>query len=63
MQYSEKWRNTTANLLCHVTLHDIVYTEAKVDVTQEIEHRAQWSAPAWAACCHLSLSACYCWGL
>ena len=29
------------------------YTEAKVDVTQEIEQRAKWSAPAWAACCAL----------
>ena len=31
------------------------YTEAKVDVTQEIEQRAQWSTPAWAACCALCL--------
>ena len=31
----------------------VIYTEAKVDVTQEIEPSAQWSAPAWAACCAL----------
>ena len=30
-----------------------IYTEAKVDVTQKIEQRAQWSSPAWAACCAL----------
>ena len=30
-----------------------IYTEAKVDVTPEIEQRVQWSAPAWAACCAL----------
>ena len=29
------------------------YTEAKVDVTQEIEQRAQWSAPAGADHCAL----------
>ena len=34
------------------------YTEAKVDVTQEIEQRAQWSAPAWAACCALCSISC-----
>ena len=36
----------------------IYYTEAKVDVTQEIEQRAQWSAPAWAACCALCSISC-----
>ena len=25
------------------------YTEAKANVTQEMEQRVQWSAPAWAA--------------
>ena len=34
------------------------YTEAKVDVTQEIEQRAQWSAPARAACCALCSISC-----
>ena len=34
------------------------YTEAKVDVTQEIEQRAQWSAPAWVACCALCSTGC-----
>ena len=34
------------------------YTEAKVDVTEEIEQRAQWSAPAWAACCALCSISC-----
>ena len=38
-----------------VTQH---YTEAKVDVTREIEQRAQWSAPAWAACCALCSISC-----
>ena len=36
----------------------IYYTEAKVDVTKEIEQRAQWSAPAWAACCALCSISC-----
>ena len=35
-----------------------IYTEAKVDVTQEMEQRAQWSAPAWAACCALCSISC-----
>ena len=35
-----------------------LYTEAKVDVTQEIEQRAQWSAPAWSACCALCSISC-----
>ena len=35
-----------------------LYTEAKVDVTQEIEQRAQWSAPAWTACCALCSISC-----
>ena len=35
-----------------------IYTEAKVDVTQEIEQRAQWYAPAWAACCTLFSISC-----
>ena len=34
------------------------YTEAKVDVTQEIEQRVQWSALAWAACCALCSNSC-----
>ena len=38
--------------------HRIRYTEAKVDVTQEIEQGAQWSAPAWAACCALCSISC-----
>ena len=38
--------------------HNQSYTEAKVDVTQEIEQRAQWSAPAWAACCALCSISC-----
>ena len=36
----------------------LAYTEAKVDVTQEVEQRAQWSAPAWAACCALCSISC-----
>ena len=36
----------------------LLYTEAKVDVTQEIEQRAQWSAPAWAACGALCFISC-----
>ena len=39
-------------------LGQIAYTEAKVDVTQEIEQRAQWSAPGWAACCALCSISC-----
>ena len=35
-----------------ITTAHATYTEAKVDVTQEIEQRAQWSAPAWAVCYH-----------
>ena len=29
-----------------------------MDVTQEIEQRVQWSAPAWAACCALCSTSC-----
>ena len=29
-----------------------------MDVTQEIEQRAQWSTPAWAACCVLCSISC-----
>ena len=29
-----------------------------MDVSQEIEQRAQWSAPAWAACCALCSISC-----
>ena len=36
----------------------LAYTEAKVNVTQEVEQRAQWSAPAWAACCALCSISC-----
>ena len=39
-------------------VYGLVYTEAKVDVTQEIEQRAQWSAPAWAAWCALCSISC-----
>ena len=37
------------------------YTEAKVDVKQEIEQRAQWSVPAWlcSLLCPLSYFLCY----
>ena len=35
-----------------------VYTEAKMDVTQEIEQDVQWCAPAWAACCALCSISC-----
>ena len=38
--------------------YTLQYTEAKVDVTQEIEQRAQWSAPPWAACCALCSISC-----
>ena len=39
-------------------INKCTYTEAKVDVTQEIEQRAQLSAPAWAACCALCSISC-----
>ena len=43
-QYTVHGTQSSIKWICQM------YTEAKVDVTQEIEQRAQCSAPAWVAC-------------